>query len=155
MPEPSGLGPGLVDRLLSFWRSVGVPDRPGALPEAIADFEARHGVTLSPGLRDYFLAVDGMDPDRRDDLFFRFLPLVECSPVDIGGTPTTFVVAEHPIGGLSYVVWLGEVARSVDLVFLWDGIDVWSIADTFAKFLELYLDEPGKLFPAGEPTRVG
>jgi len=146
--------PTLVDRLQSFWASVGVRARPGAPFEALDAFDRRHGVTLPPDLRAYFAASDGMQPDARDDLFFRFLPLAECLPVaERGGPPSTFAVAEHSLGGFFYVVRLDADPEVADVVSLWDDDEVWTVAPSFAAFLELYLSAPGKLFPTetGDP----
>ncbi|WP_435019067.1 SMI1/KNR4 family protein [Tundrisphaera sp. TA3] len=140
--------PTLVDRLLAFWASVGVSPRPGASPEALAAFEDRHGVALSPDLRAYFSAADGMDPDVRDDLFFRFVPLAEFAPsAERGGPPGSFVLAEHRLGGFSYVVRLDPEPGEVSL---WDGDWVRPVAPSFPDFLGLYLSSPGKLFPSDE-----
>ena len=141
--------PTLADRLLAFWTSVGVSPRPGVSAQSLAAFEGRHGVTIPPDLRDYFAAVDGMDPDVRDDLFFRFVPLAECVPsADQGGPLNTYVVAEHRLGGFSYVIHLDTGSVS-----LWDDDWVQPVAPSFADFLELYLSSPGRLFPSDEPDR--
>lgn len=140
--------PTLADRLQSFWASVGAASRPGAPRAAIDAFEKRHAVALPPDLRDYFLAVDGMEPDGRDDLFFRFLPLSECLPVaDRGGPPSSFAVVEHRLGGFTYVIHLDAKPPIADVVSLWDDDEVWPVAPSFAAFLDCYLREPRKLFP--------
>lgn len=149
IPAPD---PGLAGRLLAFWRSVGAAVRPGVADAALADFERRHGVALPPAARDYLRAADGMEPDGRDDLFFRFLPLAEWQPAaDQGGPASTFTVAENRLGGFSYVIRLGPGSSDFDdAVTLWDDDWVRPVAPSLAAFLEVYLAAPARLFPSDE-----
>lgn len=137
-------------RLISLWRDAGLVIRPGVDASAIHAFETKHGIVMPNDLRNYWLAVDGMEVDL-DPGLNRFWPLDLVKPVseelteihpDRWAYPDCFVIADHCLWCLGWAVRLGRTSteRSGPM-YLVSGGDPpgWQVAPSFTAFVEMYL----------------
>src|SRR5262249_8678681 len=65
----------VFQRLRLYWDGMGVRLREGVRPDDIRRFERTYGVSMPAEVREYFLTVDGRDPDDSDEHVTTFLPL--------------------------------------------------------------------------------
>lgn len=144
----------LWDRLRATWRAGRLTVRPGASVAEVEDFERTHGVLLPSDVRDYFLAVDGME-DEMDHSLNRFWPLAMLKPVShvLDGNdanrllyPDYFVFLDHSI---SAFLWCVRVSRqqhqprpATGEVYLLERSAAPPVAESFQRFMRMYLDDP-------------
>ena len=155
MPEPVEE---LIRRLkLRVKKRSRTSNRPGASLEALAEFEARHGVVQPTDFREYLLIIEGMNEDQSLDYMSRFWPLADIMTV------REYIALEMPQYGLEPPPWsddhdaffdfsISSYAHVIRLsadpnqptpVFTWrfDG-EIFPVAPSFAGFLGLYLNDP-------------
>jgi len=149
-----------IESLKALWIEERIPIRPGASPEALAEFEARYGVVLPPLLRSYFEAMNGMvaslDDWAYDRDMNRFWPLAEFVPIrdfQNWGAETPawmgrwFGFADYSINCHAYAIRLSADPDEGGPVALWDfGAGLYSCAPTFARFVEAYLIDRDEIF---------
>jgi hypothetical protein len=133
------------------WEQNGAALRAGATEAEIGAFERKQGVELPEDVADFFRAVDGMNEGDCDELGVRFWSLDELRPV-VDELPAAdgdtfkgyFVFGDYSMWAHGYAVRLDRMANDVVLV---GGETAVTIAPSFREFLELYLSQPGRLFP--------
>ena len=101
----------LGELLKRVWSAAELTIRPGVSAQRLAQFEQQFDTQLSPDMRAYLSAVDGMEPDEMDPHHIRFWPLEEIKPVqEEGGCLLGSTVL--CVCGLSAVVaWLRDCPR--------------------------------------------
>jgi hypothetical protein len=141
----------LLDGLVNKWTTERVPYLPAASPSEIREFESRFNLRMPSEVAQYFGKVGGMAPEACDRDYIRFWPLGEVSPAasHLGGARGTFsdffVFADFSLWTHAYATNM----RSPDgLVAIVGGEAPMIIADSFAEFISLYINEPLSIFRA-------
>ena len=152
-----------VGRLKAHWTAQGVTLRSGVPSQKIEEFESRHQVRFPSDLREYFTAVDGMEPGQVDESMFSFLPLhsVKAIPEELAhfaGIPDYteimrtlpnpqhwFVIVDYLICSAVYAIRLSPGSDDAPVLWIGDGTRHHQIATSFSGFLETYLADPNDL----------
>ena len=132
-----------VRRLLTYWRSIGVPFLPGVSEREIELFESRHRVQLPSDFRAFFLATNGTfvegttGADLRD---FDFWRLEDLKPVE--GEPTVLYFADCMQGSWQYAIAVEDgPLRAGSVAYVSPTFVV--LAKSYREFIDLYLrDDP-------------
>lgn len=153
-PKPTWTGEPLdpFDRLERHWYrgpardDGGRPKRPTEFE--LAQFEARHSVTLPADFREYLLKLNGVEED--PDLF-RFWPLQELRPVDVPNFTVRernkfFFFADYLIESHYYAIYLGDDPQLQNWVVIPCMPKQPFVATTFTGFIELYLQDAPAIF---------
>ena len=139
-----------LDALRSYWAEWNIRPNVGATEAELSAHEARYGLGLSPDLRAYFRAVNGMAVGAggklvMDDDLICFYPLKECRPLIIESPDTAvpdaahfLFFADYSIRIWDYAVWLGDGPGAGSVHVIYDP-DTVKVADTFQEFLESYV----------------
>jgi hypothetical protein len=149
-------------RLLEHWTACHVTLGAPISPEAIREFEAANRVKLPLLLRDLYLTVNGfVPPNDQDKNGFSFWPLHEVKSVTEldfvkwrareFAPSNYFAFADYLSLSWAYAIDLTETAlgNRVFIVGTASG-EPQLIAENFEDFVELYLVEEARLFPAAE-----
>jgi len=133
------------------WKKAGVALRSGVAEANIRAFEKSYGIRLPPDVAEYFRSTDGMDKGDVDEHTIRFWPLSEMRPV-LEEIPSAradifdgyFIFADYSLWAHGYAVHLSD--GTDDVIIVGEERPV-TIAPSFVDFLELYVNDPAKLFP--------
>jgi len=154
----AAIGRGIAERVRTRWQASGVGARAGALPEEVAGFEDRYRLSLPPSVRDFYAAVNGMEPGGIDEGLFVAFPLAELRPIPeavgaYGGTPDYRPIVRVLPDCSDYfvfgecMIWLNVVAVRLrptgPTPVLWIcGSTFIPLARTFDEFWEAFLRDP-------------
>ena len=137
-----------LDRLFAAWRAqhlaVGEPNA----PEQLALFEKRHRVTFPDDFRRYLLRCNGMTPGYPGDVDrngFSFLPLESNRLSHFGRNAMEYAFCDYLQSSWVYAISLAP-SRPHDVTIVCPDVRV--IAASFGEFLELYLADDARLYPA-------
>ena len=154
---------GVADKLADHWALQKLAVSPGAVPQAVRQFEATHKVILPDELRSYFLRHDGMGqywPNDQDAKGFAFWSLARIrpaaeelaerssseAPVDLDGY---FAFADYLGWSWAYAIRLtADLADNNPVIMIGtaDGVPL-EIASSFGEFVDLYLQDSPRLDP--------
>jgi hypothetical protein len=143
----------LAQRFIAFLQARELPVRPGVSAEQIREFEHRYGVVLPADMRDYYLAVDGME-DIFSDEPMGFWPLSEVKPLGeeegqyTEGNEGFFVIADYFISAHEYAIRLSARAPEGGAIIVWGEGPYRQVASSFEEFLARFLDDPDS--PSGD-----
>jgi hypothetical protein len=154
----NGQVPTAASKLIARWTSVGLPLRPGCPPGRIDSFEARIGVRLPSDLRDFLARANGSE---KDETGFSFWPLEEYESFDQEvahhsqnwprgkDSGSYYVFCDYLHWSWGYAIRLadrdGESAPNTVIPI---GMkEIFTVADTFSEFVDLYLADSPKLYP--------
>jgi len=150
------------ERLVRHWIDSGLKISKGCSPSDVQRFELENRVTLPEDFRLYFLNVNGMLPDAREDCDrngFCFWPLSGVKSVvkelalhssSIPGSAEDhvyFVFADYFQWSWAYAIRLLEVATGPNPVIHVGTLKPKVVADSFTQFVELYLLDAEQLYP--------
>ncbi|MES1213430.1 MAG: SMI1/KNR4 family protein [Singulisphaera sp.] len=153
----------LIETLRNRWTQQGLTLRPGLTVQQIGSFENRYKIKLPEDLRQFYLAVDGMEEGQADDDFFSFLRLqaVKTIPEELArfsGIPDYteitstlaeperwFVIVEYMIFSAAYAISLSARAEENAVLCILDGKQHRVVAPSFVGFVREYLENPMKL----------
>jgi hypothetical protein len=144
-------------------REHGLAVREAASPAAIQEFESKYGVQLPLDMMHFFHHTNGMLEDELDPVsHVRVWPVEELRSLSeelpdysrqLENPERAYVFADHLYWSLGYVVWLSPTLVHETPVFLvGDGPPV-KVAESFAEFLNMYVDEPSRLLPPKEVAK--
>ena len=149
----------LPERLKAQWVAQGAKVRPGVTGEALRNFEAVHAVCLPQDMRDYFLAVDGMEEvDTMTGNFFFFWPLhavktvsEELGPEAQAGIIESnqyFLFADYCLWCWGYAIRLTNNPTGDNSVFCTGSSldNAGVVAGSFTEFVELYLADDAAIY---------
>ena len=154
----------MIEQLRANWSATGISIRPGASIEQIKAFEAHYDVRLPVDLREYFVAIDGMNEGETDNdlLSFHSLDAIKRIPEELahfGGVPdyrdilqtlpdahAWFVIGDWSINCAVIAIRLTGSASETPVVWIADGTTYWNVGQSFSEFLETYLANPQQLF---------
>ena len=146
----------LISMVKNAWKKSGVALRSGVTEANIKAFEQSYGIRLPADIAEYFRSADGMDESDVDEHTIRFWPLSEVRPV-LEEIPSAsadlfggyFVFADYSMWAHGYAVHLND---GTDVIIV-GGDRPITVASSFGDFLELYMNQPEKLFP--HSTKAG
>jgi hypothetical protein len=152
-------------RLKDFLLSQGVACDAGVSQQRIAEFEHRNNVRMPPDFKSYFTTMNGTAGGYGSGIV-RFWDLDDVKSVadEIpGDTPPMAAVIQsaydEPIDGAAdyfvfadasheiqlYAIHLSPSGHGQGEVVLLDGSQPIRVSDTFAQFIDLYINSPGSL----------
>ena len=145
-------------RLKNHWLSHNIAFNDGVSAASLADFERRSGVVLPRDMRDYFLAVNGMQEGVTDDEMIRFWPLEEVKSLPAGApdyatadyidTPqSVFLFADYSIWAHAYAIRLGASELARNEIFIIGGDYPILLFQSFSELVENYLADKRLMFP--------
>lgn len=148
-----------VQRLKHHWLARGVEFNDGVSEAAIAAFEHEFGVVLPSDMREYFLTVNGMQPDVTDEEMLRFWTLQEFKPLPaaaplyatasyISNPQTLFVFADYSIWAHAYAIRLGVAALNQNEIFIIGGDYPILLFNSFSQLIDSYLADKRLMFPS-------
>jgi len=139
-----------LGRVIDLWKRLGSAPRSGVALASIAAFEEQHGVSLPPQMRQYFLAVDGMEEDYPVNDISRaiyFWPLAHIKPADeeegFSQYARCYLFADYLLWSHAYAICLGQDGFGEIVVV--GGSTLRKVARSFEEFLAKYLDSPQDL----------
>ena len=146
-----------AQRVKHHWLSHNVAFNEGVSADFLADFERRFGVVLPHDMRDYFLAVNGMQEDVTDDEMLRFWPLEEVKPLPSGApgyatadyidTPESiFLFADYSLWAHAYAIRLSASELSKNEIFIIGGDYPILLFQSFSELVESYLADKRLMF---------
>ena len=141
----------LLSDLREVWRSHGIEPSGPASPEAIAAFEAQHGVRLPDDLRAYFATLNGSMNGRdgavigdRPVRFWRLDQVERRTETD--GPQNVFYFADFLLDSHLFGIMLSSEAATNPVVIDF-GPAIYRCASSFSEFVEGYLrDDPYVVF---------
>ena len=152
-----------IKRLIQTWVAWEVTIRPGVPEDELVAFEAKHHAQLPPDFRDYLRLCNGFkgwggSHGNDDRGFIDFLPMQEMELIPAGEEtcstqrptlPVTFLsFADYLLSSHLYAICLSPDPTMATPVVLWaDKNLVRPIAGSFNEFVQVYLDEPERLWP--------
>jgi hypothetical protein len=149
------------EKLVSYWTDGGLKIARGCRESEVRQFEIENGVALPGDLRAYFLHVNGMLPDAREDCDlngFCFWPLSRVKSVvkelalhssPMGGSAEDhlhFVFADYLQWSWAYAIRLTESAAGHNPVIHVGTQEQRTVANSFTQFAELYLRDSKDLY---------
>jgi hypothetical protein len=155
------MGEKFLEKLVACWETRGAKPGMGTTLTEIQAFEAKHELLLPADLREYFLRVNGMTTAARGDTDndgFRFYSLSEVVPLGVVWSPQS----EPSPSGLDHLFVIGDFLQECywyairldrsetegcSVYFI--GPPVRKIAESFERFVELYMSESTLLHPDG------
>ena len=150
-------------KIIEYWRSNGLAIANGVSADELSRFEIKHDLRLPDDLRDYFLTVNGMVQnvkDESDKNLFAFWPINKLGPMpeicaadscavpDIVNPSSYFVFIDYFMWSWAYAIQLGESTNSVILV---GTKSPTVVARSFAEFVDLYVADDRDVYEG--PTR--
>ena len=154
----------LIEQVKRKWTSESVTIRPGVSVAALQEFELCYHIQLPADLREYFLAMDGMNHWDMCDDCFSFLPLDGVKAVSeeiatFGGVPDYreivwtlpdsrdwYVIVDFLISSAVYAIRMKSGADGNPVILINDGTTVRTVAPSFRGFLHAYLTDQLSLY---------
>jgi hypothetical protein len=160
-----------MERLLAYWRTMGVLAAPACSREALDLFEDQHRLLMPTDFREYLSLANGMALQGqelgRDENGFSFWPLERLDPVSESGLVTAlaqaigvvrqratpeqhqyFVFADYLHWSWAYAIGIsGQRSSECDVIRV-GGRGNPLVARTFGAFVDLYLSDASALYVA-------
>ena len=167
MPLHDGISPEVlivneaVNRLQKYCRTHNIALRAGNPREALRRFEQRNEVRLPPDVEAYFSVFDGMGDElpRCEDKIRPYLwPLDRVKPVTLelkdylplsgyfDEPERYFVFADYLLWSHAFAMRLPAEATGDNTVMLVGAKHPMVVAPSFAKFIELYVEDSSLLY---------
>ena len=149
-----------IERLLGFWREVGVTLNPGAGPGLLAELEAAISLPLPAEFRTLYSEADGMADEGYDGMLFGLWPihriLREFVDPEYTAPPgdRSLDFADGLIESHRYAVVL-EGKRAGAILVHWHGEDPEVAAPSIGDFASMYVAAPESLYLVPRPGRAG
>jgi hypothetical protein len=134
--------------LVAQWSKLGLVANAGVSPGELHDFEKRERLELPPDICEYFLLANGLCKTSREPELFSFWSLGELVRVSKRHADVSLV------GGISYLVFADVFISSIEFAFACAPVStivaiappkIGGIAQTFAEFVELYVENNSAL----------
>jgi hypothetical protein len=150
------------EKLVSYWTKGGLKISQGCPEDGVCKFEIDNDVVLPADLRAYFLCVNGMPAEAREDCDpngFCFWPLdrVKCVTEEIvrHSSPIrkspedrlNFIFADYREWSWAYAIRLTDSANGPNPVIHVGTLKPKIVAGSFSQFVPLYLRDAEELYP--------
>ena len=149
------------EKLINHWTDCGLKISRGCRESSVRRFEVQNGVILPGDLRSYFLQVNGMLPDAREDCDltgFCFWPLERVKSVtqELSRHSSLmprnaedhlhFVFADYLQWSWAYAIRLTDSATGPNPIIYVGTPEPKVVANSFTQFVELYLKDAKELY---------